>query len=450
MVSATENRASPAGGESSARRRRLAAFGAVLIAAPLLLPLYTMNPLIGFAAETFSATITAHSIAREGDFALNEYFDGRPPLISSMDYAFPEVDGVIRSVEAPASALTFAPFLLPYRNVDLWPHRQFVYIGSRTGALVAILALILLAGWLLSQTSIPRALLVTAVVALATNHWTTLAGGTWSHTSGVLWLVTGLLLWSRASRRQMLYPLAGVALVIAAACRPILAPTFLLLLYDATVRCSERRVVISTAAAIGLTGGIVLAGNLALYGSVFGGRAAIIRNIVATHGVESYFGFSPMHWIGLLASPSRGLFIYSPVLLFALPGLVRTLGRGGDALHRRISIAGLLCFGSYSVIETWWGGFVFGPRYMTDLLPFFAFWLALTPLPARGLPVWGALFAVALGWSVWVQHLGTTRYPCGWNDSPASVDHAHARLWDWRDTQLRRCLELPPPQAAGS
>ena len=37
-----------------------------------------------------------------------------------------------------------------------------------------------------------------------------------------------------------------------------------------------------------------------------------------------------------------------------------------------------LVFGFYAVVETWWGGFVFGPRYMTDLLPFFALWLALT------------------------------------------------------------------------
>jgi hypothetical protein len=422
----------------------------LVVSVPVLLRLYTMNPASGFVAETFSATLTAHSIAREGDLALDEFFDANRPLPQEMQYAFPEVDGSVLSVEPPASSLTFALLLLPYRDVDPRELYRFVEIGNRTAAVVAIVTLVVLACWLGSITSIPRALLVTAVIAVATNHWATTAGGTWSHTSAMLWLVTGLLLWSRAASRQALYPAAAVALALATACRPILAPALLLILIDAAARGTMRRVVVTTVVAIGLVGGIALAGNLALYGSPFGGRADVVWNITATHNVGSYFGFSPMNWIRLLLSPSRGLFVYSPVLLFALPGLARALGRGSDPTQRRISLAGLFSFGFYAAIQTWWGGHVFGPRYMTDLLPFFALWLALTPLPTRGLPLWGVAFAAALGWSVWVQQLGATRYPCGWNDWPVSVDHAHSRLWDWRDAQLRRCFEQEPPPATGS
>jgi hypothetical protein len=87
---------------------------------------------------------------------------------------------------------------------------------------------------------------------------------------------------------------------------------------------------------------------------------------------------------------------------------------------------------------------VFGPRYLTDLLPFLALWLALTPIPTRWRPAWSALFVVLLGWSLFVQLLGVSRYPCGWNREPTSIDHDHARLWDWRDSQIQRCLEAPP------
>ena len=82
---------------------------------------------------------------------------------------------------------------------------------------------------------------------------------------------------------------------------------------------------------------------------------------------------------------------------------------------------------------------MFGPRYMTDLLPFFSLWLAIAPLAVRAKPLWSVLFVAALGWSVWVQQLGVDRYPCGWNAEPASVDREHSRLWNWRDTQIARC-----------
>jgi hypothetical protein len=104
-----------------------------------------------------------------------------------------------------------------------------------------------------------------------------------------------------------------------------------------------------------------------------------------------------------------------------------------------ISVAGILVFVLYGFVATWWGGWVFGPRYMTDMLPFFALWLARTPLPRRGRVVAAALFVATLGWSAWVQELGVRAYPCGWDANPVSVDRAPGRLWRWHDTEIARC-----------
>ena len=104
-----------------------------------------------------------------------------------------------------------------------------------------------------------------------------------------------------------------------------------------------------------------------------------------------------------------------------------------------MSLAGVLVFGLYGLVSTWWGGWVFGPRFMADVLPFFALWLTRTPLPARGRVVLAVLFAATLGWSVWVYELGVRAYPCGWDSSPISVDLVPARLWALRDTELSRC-----------
>lgn len=420
------------------RGRRLAAL-AILLAAPALYPLYTANVQLGSAPETLAATLTAHSIAREGNFDLREYFADGAGIETWRRYSLPEHEGAMLSVEPLVSSLSFVPALLPFRGAALsrWELRA---IGNRVAAVLAIVAVVGLGWWLLSVTSIPRALVATSTVALATNHVTTVAAGLWSHTALAVWLVAGLALWSAAPRRPALYVLAGVALAAGAACRPIVAPALALVVVDAWRRDPSRRAAVATAVSIAAVAGLVSAGNWSVYGSLLGGRADVVRNISNSHQVASYFAFSPVHWAGLLFSPSRGLFVYAPFLLFALGGLVGSLRPGSPRTLRLLSLAGVLSFAAYGGIATWWGGWVFGPRYMTDLLPFFALWLALTPLPTRHRPLWAALFAAALGWSLWVQQLGVTRYPCGWNREPTSVDHDHARLWDWRDTQLARCL----------
>jgi hypothetical protein len=177
-----------------------------------------------------------------------------------------------------------------------------------------------------------------------------------------------------------------------------------------------------------------------LHGSLLGGRAPLVAD---PRGVEAYFAFSPLHWAGLLLSPGRGLFVYSPVLLFALPGLAACLRRSAPPPARAISAAGLSILALYGFVATWWAGVVYGPRYPTDLLPFFALWLARTPLPRRGRALAGAAFAVALTWSVGVQALGAARYPCGWNTSPVHINRAPERAWDWGDTQIARCAAAP-------
>jgi hypothetical protein len=99
----------------------------------------------------------------------------------------------------------------------------------------------------------------------------------------------------------------------------------------------------------------------------------------------------------------------------------------------------VLVFLLYGFVSTWWGGWVFGPRFMADTLPFFALWLARTPLPRRGRVPLALAFATALGWSVWVYEVGVRAYPCGWDSSPTSVDLAPDRLWRLHDTELSRC-----------
>ena len=39
-----------------------------------------------------------------------------------------------------------------------------------------------------------------------------------------------------------------------------------------------------------------------------------------------------------------------------------------------------------------------------------------------------------------VQAVGAFCYPSTWSGQPRPVDLNHERLWDWRDTELLRCV----------
>jgi hypothetical protein len=51
-----------------------------------------------------------------------------------------------------------------------------------------------------------------------------------------------------------------------------------------------------------------------------------------------------------------------------------------------------------------------------------------------------ALFAVSIIIAIGIQAIGAFCYPSSWNQKPLNVDYHHERLWDWRDTELSRCV----------
>ncbi len=90
-----------------------------------------------------------------------------------------------------------------------------------------------------------------------------------------------------------------------------------------------------------------------------------------------YFGWPSVGLPGLLLSPGRGFFTYSPVLILALWGFLR-FARS----HRGFAQALLLIVGSYfafhSFLTTWDGDWTWGPRHLLPVVPLVA--LGMLPL----------------------------------------------------------------------
>jgi hypothetical protein len=149
--------------------------------------------------------------------------------------------------------------------------------------------------------------------------------------------------------------------------------------------------------------------------------------------------------LGNLISPSRGLFIFSPVLLFALSGFVLALRdpeqRPLSLAYGAIVIVHLIIVGAGSM---WWAGHSFGPRFTTDILPFLVYFTAFNfRLPAtfrsRTQVALSACIAVLAVASLIIHAQGALRSESlAWNVIPNNIDQNTSRAWDWTDPQFAR------------
>jgi hypothetical protein len=146
-------------------------------------------------------------------------------------------------------------------------------------------------------------------------------------------------------------------------------------------------------------------------------------------------------------SPARGLFVYSPVLLLSVVGAVMAVRQRAT---RSIGLAfAAVVVGQWVVVSLfphWWGGWSYGPRFMSDVLPVLAVFLVpvvdraadLGLRSAAGAAVVG-LFVVLLGASAVIHgRAAVSDAPFAWNKQPTSVDDDPGRLWDWSDPAFLR------------
>jgi hypothetical protein len=288
----------------------------------------------------------------------------------------------------------------------------------------------------------PLAALVALVFAFATSAFSTMSRALWNHGPAVFLVTVELLILQAAEknpeRAGRFLPLLGPLFVLAYAVRPTTA-VVALVLFAVVVKRHPRRL-LATMATGAVSGLAYLAVNLATYGSLQPGY----------YDPHRLFG-SPTFFEGLagnLVSPQRGLFIWSPVLLFAGIGLFLSLRRGTFGPLQAAATAAIgLHWLLISTLVPWWAGFSTGPRLFSDVLPFF--FLLMIPAVAwlseggrradAGRWVARAAFAVLLGFSLFTNDRGATRFETQlWNPNPVSVDLHPSRVWDWDDLQFLR------------
>jgi hypothetical protein len=346
-------------------------------------------------------------------------------------------DGHIISLYPVMTPLLVAPLYVPavaYLQLHGWTDARLDHVAKVmekvAASFVASLSASLLYLLLRRRTRASIALLLTLAYAFGTTTWVISSQALWQHGMAAL-LVIGALLFLTAPCTWPRTLAAGLLLGLIAGNRPpdvVLAAA--LGVYGLFWAGRRRGVLLFAAAALPMV--LVLLYNLRAAGNVGGGYGLI--------GKASFFSHDLLPGVaGLLVSPTRGLLVYSPFLLFlALAWRHLPRSREDRGLTLAMSVAVVLQILLYAKAD-WRGGMSWGPRYMTDLLPFLMWMLMPVVAALRG--VGRAVFMVAVGVSIVIEAIGAFAYT-GTVDLPifdrdsGSEKQKMQGVWRWRNVSF--------------
>lgn len=414
---------------------------AALLAAALFV-IFNSNGREIASADSQPTKYAARELLLRGTLGLNHVVGSVPELADRSGFVAAR-DGRYRSAYSPVPAIVAAAVSWPLWKaglIDIRAPRAPNVIAVLSASLLSALSAALVYLTARRRLETRPALAVAIAFALGTGMWPTVSQTLWQHETAIFGLALAIHAFTRQSLRRRDALVIGLGLALAGSSRMQLAPAILVLTAAVAVRAGARSGA-CTAALVGAAAGVMMVINTRWFGTPFG-AAPMLEALHETVHRQSYsFAPSLEGLAGLLVSPSRGLLIYSPVVLTAAAGM-RAVGKESWSAPLRWCLAAALVqyvfYGSYSV---WWGGHTFGPRYMLDILPL------LAPLGAGGVarmrgPAAKGLAVAAMAWSILVAATGAFGYPHDrWNTDPVSVDRFHERLWDWSDPQIVRCWQ---------
>lgn len=288
------------------------------------------------------------------------------------------------------------------------------------------------------ELTLPRALLWTALYAFGTSVWSTASKALWQHTVSLPLVVGVIYSYGRAERDQRWLLLTGFLAGLSYEVRSTNLLT--VLLFAGLIGLRYRSYLLGYGAAVLVAIVPFLFYHQEVYGSWWSPYQILQR-----HLVQWPFPTGREAMLGTLVSPNRGLFVYTPVLSFCGVGLVerwREKQYWPEAAGMALVIVGQWLGISLSL--TWWGGYCFGPRLLSDILPYCFMLLipAVRALQWTWRPAhiaYAASFLLAGALSVWIHYRGANVMATYWWDNgPPSVDARPGRIWMWNDMQILR------------
>lgn len=379
--------------------------------------------------------LASYSLIKEGNYDLNEY---RVLLEKSRAADTTWLENRTYPIPAVGVSLMAVPFVL---IIDQFTDvRAIMYKGYPTGiehfiasfyvALAAVFIYLIISRFIEKKR---YSLLLVFIFAYCTSSWSTASLGLFMHGPSMLMLAIALYLLLRAEEKPSLAQYAALPLAFSIVVRP--TNVIPVTLFTAYIAFQYRNYLLRY-----MFWGILIAipfliFNLKTYGAP----------------LPPYYGqatFSPEHLLeglaGNLISPARGLLVFSPVLIFSFLGVFLKIKRKAfTRLDYCILAIIVLHWITISYYDPWWGGHSYGPRYFTDMLPFFIYFMIpamtwLATLKVVGKVVWISVLLLLTGISLFAHYQGTANNEArDWNVH-SQIFENQWRLWDWTDVPYLR------------
>lgn len=430
----------------------------------LVFLVYNINGRLIGSGDTIPASLLPFSILENHNLYLDQFVHYYENKFENT-YFFREINGhylsaypiVAPILITPLYIILFLFFKLNHYPMDLF-HPGFALVvpimEKLSASLIASISVIFVYLSVKELTNKGIAAIVAIIFAFATNTWTISSQGLWQHGLGELLLsmLIYLVLVNEKKKSDKIIICLGAISGLFVFNRPVDSMLILPVIYY-VLDLRGKKIIYYTCAMF-LSSAPFIFYNFYYFGSLFGGYGALI-------GIFDLGSEMAGRLTGLLVSPSRGLFIYTPVLLFAFPGYFSNFYIENKKIKKFLLIFGFSIFAQilvYSAFKIWWAGWSYGPRFLTDILPIMAVFLGLflkelncNAKNTKKLFVI-VLFIILLIWSVFTQFVGAFYYPNGNWDGELNVDLHPEKLWDWSDTQIERTYRagiLPPTNYVG-
>jgi hypothetical protein len=284
------------------------------------------------------------------------------------------------------------------------------------------------------------ALVATLIFCFCTSMWSTASRALWQHGPLVAAFLGAMLLLLQARERPYLAQFASLPLAIGFVIRPTASVAIAVLslyVFLAHRRQAVRYVLWSLPVALPW-----MAYNMVVCGLP-------IPPYYLPARVADNPAFTDALWANLI-SPSRGLFTFSPILALCVPGFLMALRERNDrGLHLAFAVIAALLWVLASHFPQWWAGHSYGPRFMTDALPFLVYFIIF---PLQGIARLGdmaragltGVVVVLASVSALIHFQGAFNWETYlWNVTPINIDANPGRVWDWKDPMFLRGLQRP-------
>ena len=375
-------------------------------------------------------TVTPNIADNLDKFFIRHYSDAQTHYVS----AFPIIAGIL------AVPFYFIPVTLEVAptltNLAVLMHVSSALLMSISGVLFFHLVKIYF------KQSFRKSLYLWGVYSFATVNLSMLSQALWQHGVLHIFFILGLIYYYRFVNTKLLHNvfLMGMSLGFSLITRPtaLIPACFLTVLLLVHLARDAKPIIAFVSYSLGY---VLPLGFFLWYTQTF--YLSITNQGYFTQATSSWLGKFPESFLGIWFSPSKGILVYSPVLFFALVGfLIVLINFKKSSLRLNFQLDHFI-FGcivlAYTLVMSkwkhWYGGYSFGYRMSSDVLPFLVL-LIIPYFSAELFKKTEKLFLILFGVSVSIQLAGLVFFDGIWH---AAYDKGFVDtkwLWSIKDSEM--------------